>query len=351
MRSQNVNSYMKQNYPPESFKKGEQFEQFVEKSIFTDDHYELITRTNSFEQNANRFAEDTLKPDFKFRCKVTGQEFWVEAKYRSELPNDQIEALSFSQRDRFYLLEKEEGIPVFVIIGYWGSASKPYALSLIPLKDYEYINIYRSFLRRYDLPIQSISNKRMGFTKQEEKETERRSKQDQAHSQEEKKPETKDGLKKYNSQLLGFAAVGIVAIIMTIYSFVLPAETPVSTPEDELKEIITDYYQAMNSNQIEKLPEFLSPQVTSWYGEQNPSREWIYRNARIHRGNYPYSSSDIDWESFTVIPEEAGGYHVTYEMIYRSKEKITDDYTVYDLKMITKWDENFKLRGITEVRN
>jgi ketosteroid isomerase-like protein len=138
---------------------------------------------------------------------------------------------------------------------------------------------------------------------------------------------------------------------MTIYSFSYSGETPVTTPKDQLKEIVADYYQSMNSNQIEKLPQFLSPQVTSWYGEQNPSREWIYRNAKAHRGKYPYSSSDIDWDSFTVIPAETGGYTVTYEMIYRSKEKITDDYTVYDLKLLTQWDDNFKLRGITEIRN
>ncbi|NJW55697.1 hypothetical protein, partial [Salinimicrobium oceani] len=102
--------------------------------------------------------------------------------------------------------------------------------------------------------------------------------------------------------ILGLAAVGLLAIIMTIYSFAFPVETPVKTPEEQLKEIVADYYQSMNSNQIEKLHDYLSPEVTSWYGEQNPSREWIYRNAKAHRGKYPYSSSNIDWDSFKVIP-------------------------------------------------
>ena len=345
---------MQENYTPDSFKKGKQFEDFVEKNIFTEENYELITRTNSYEQNATRYAEDTLKPDFKFRCRETGQEFWVEAKYRSDFYQEQIEALSYTQRDRFYRLEREDGLPVFVIIGYWGVAYKPNALSLIPLKDYEYIPLYHSFLRRFEIPIRPVANKflQLKNTRNEaEPENNSNEKTEENFQDEFKSGERTNNLKNYNPKILGLAAVGLIAIIMTIYSFAFSGATPEKTPEAQLKEIVADYYQSMNSNQIEKLPDFLSPQVNSWYGEQHPSREWIYRNAKAHRGKYPYSTSDIDWDSFKVIPEEAGGYHVTYDMIYRSKEKITDDYTVYDLKMITKWDDNFKLRGITEIRN
>lgn len=278
----------------------------------------------------------------------------MEAKYRSELYDDQLEALSYTQRDRFYNLEREEGLPVFVIIGYWGVAYKPNALSLIPLKEYEYIPIYRSFLRRYQIPIGPVSNnilklKRPPIDSEIENKPQGKAKED--YEGENKTVQNNRSLKNYNPKILGLAAVGLLAIIMAIYSFAFSGETPVTTPEDQLKEIVADYYQSMNSNQIEKLPGFLSPQVTSWYGEQNPTREWIFRNAKVHRGKYPYSSSDIDWDSFTVIPKEEGGYNVTYEMIYKSKEKITDDYKVYDLKLLTQWDENFKLKGITEIRN
>ena len=344
---------MQQDYTPESFIKGQQFEEFVEKNIFTEDRYELITRTNSYEQNSIRYAEDTLKPDFKFRCKETGQEFWVEAKFRSELYDDQLEGLSYTQRDRFYVLEREEGLPVFVIIGYWGVAYKPNALSLIPLKDYEYIPIYRSFLRRYQISIGPISNnilklKRPPIDSKTKNSSQGKAKED--YEGENKTVQNNRSLKNYNPKILGLAAVGLLAIIIGIYSFAFSGETAAKTPEELLKEIVADYYQSMNSNQIEKLPEFLSPQVTSWYGEQNPTREWIYRNARAHRGKYPYSSSDIDWDSFKVISAEAGGYTVTYEMIYKSKEKITDDYTVFDLKLLTQWDDDFRLKGITELR-
>ena len=70
-----------------SFKKGEDFEKFVEENIFPKKEYALIHRTNNFEQNKDRYAEDTLFPDFKFRCNKTNQEFYVEAKYRSKFNN------------------------------------------------------------------------------------------------------------------------------------------------------------------------------------------------------------------------------------------------------------------------
>ena len=281
---------MQQNYTPESFKKGQQFEQFVEQNIFTEDRYELITRTNSYEQNANRYAEDTLKPDFKFRCKETGQEFWVEAKYRSDFYMDQIEALSYTQRDRFYVLEREEGLPVFVIIGYWGSAFKPYALSLIPLKDYEYLGLYRSFLRKHDLPIGPVSNQRLGFNNHEEQEPGTRFEKEQHENirEEKKVPAVSNRQKLFSPKFMGMAAAGILALLMLIYGFGFSKETPPESPEENLREIVGNYYQTMNSNQVEKLSEFLSPRVDQWYGSKNLTHSQILEIARDRHGKYPY---------------------------------------------------------------
>ena len=68
---------------PDSFKKGDLFEKFVENELFQATDYTLVHRTNTYDQNETRYAEETLRPDFKFRCKKTKQEFYVEAKYRS----------------------------------------------------------------------------------------------------------------------------------------------------------------------------------------------------------------------------------------------------------------------------
>lgn len=338
---------MENNYNEESHKKGEDFEKFVEDKIFPEAHYEVIYKTSDSKQNTRRFVKKSLEPDFIFRCRVTGKEFHVEAKWRARPYKDLYQVLSDKQFQSFPNIHSPD-CPIFIAFGYGGQASNPNYVSLIPLDHVRSSKlspheVYSFNIEKSHYPHHLIDSK--------EKETENDLKDDKAQPHEGNKPETKQGLKRYNSKILGLAAVGVLAIIISIYSFAFSGGSSENTPKDQLKEIVADYYQSMNSNQIEKLPEFLSPQVTSWYGEQNPTREWIYRNAKAHRGKYPYSSSDIDWDSFTVIPAEAGGYTVTYEMIYRSKEKITDDYTVYDLKLLTQWDENFKLKGITEMRN
>lgn len=344
---------MQQDYTPESFKKGQQFEDFVERKIFTKDRYELITRTNTYEQNVNRYAEDTLKPDFKFRCKKTGQEFWVEAKYRSDFYKEQIEGLKYSQRDRFYSLSANEGVPIFIIIGYWGHANNPGKLSLIPLQKYQFIKMYRSFLREYEVSIGSLSNQVLNLqTQKPDIEIEDHIKEEilQSNLEKVKGSELTSKSKKHNSKMKALLVMGLVIIILTIYSLGFSngiSEKPVRA---SFKVVISDYYQAMNSNQIEKLPEFLSPHVTSWYGNINPTQEEIYQNAKAHRGKYPYSSSEIDWDTLKIINEEGGAYTVIYELMYQSKEKITDDYKVFNLKLITQWDANFKLKSISEVR-
>lgn len=70
-----------------SFKKGEDFEKYVEQSLFLKKDFDLVHRTNNFNQNKYRFSENTLHPDFKFRCKKTNNEFYIEAKLESETRN------------------------------------------------------------------------------------------------------------------------------------------------------------------------------------------------------------------------------------------------------------------------
>ena len=72
---------MQQNYNEESFKKGEQFEKYVEEIIFPDAHYELLYKTSDSKQNTRRFVQKSLEPDFHFKCRVTGKEFYVELSY------------------------------------------------------------------------------------------------------------------------------------------------------------------------------------------------------------------------------------------------------------------------------
>lgn len=141
-----------------SFKKGEYSEKFVEEQLFTKKEYILIHRTNTFQQNKVRYAENTMLPYFKFRCKKTNQEFYVEAKFRSNFNNhEKLNVMSIAQKERFIRIQETEKIPVYIIIGYQGSPTNPNNISLIPLNELLFLELYPVFLKKFQIHKENIS--------------------------------------------------------------------------------------------------------------------------------------------------------------------------------------------------
>lgn len=75
----------------ESFKKGQAFEDYVENILFPKHSYDLLYKTNSYDQNSDRYVNDSRNPDFRLKCRLTGKEFHVEAKYRTNSYKDQFQ--------------------------------------------------------------------------------------------------------------------------------------------------------------------------------------------------------------------------------------------------------------------
>ena len=100
---------MQHDYNEESFRKGEQFERYVEETIFPEAHYEVIYKTSDSTQNRRRFVKKSLEPDFHFRCRVTGKEFYVEAKWRAKPYKDLYQVLSDKQFESFSILRCSGG--------------------------------------------------------------------------------------------------------------------------------------------------------------------------------------------------------------------------------------------------
>ncbi len=336
---------MQQDYnnKKDPFQIGDEFENFVENKIFMKDRYALIHRTSSKKDNEERYPESASKPDFHFRCLETGKEFYVEAKYRSSAIENKVEGLKKNQELRFKKLREE--LPIFVIIGYWGTPANPSKLSLLTLEECKYRFLFTYYLRNFEIKNEPYPNHLLNL-KSETQSNEQETKENRK-SANNIKPSKKI---KTNPKILILAAIGLLAIIISIYGYGFSVEPPEKTPEETLEEIVADYYQSMNSNKIEKLPEFLSQEVRSWYGTPNMPLEQIMKDAKAHRGKYPFSDSDIDWDSFKVVAQENGEYYVTYRMVYKSKQKITDEYQVFNLNLITHWDENFRLKSIREIR-
>lgn len=333
---------MQNDYNHDSYKKGEQFENYVERVIFPEAHYELIYKTSDTRQNFQRYPRKSKEPDFQFKSHITGKKFYVEAKWRAKPYNGKFDVLSKNQFDSFPKLDSENS-PVFVAFGYGGQPYEPDCISLIPLSEIDSIKMLPEKVHQFNIektffPPSNFSNKEeVPETKPEEKEN--------------IQPKPKINTIKKNKKLYALAAVGLVAILISIYSYSFSSSEVSLSPENRFQHIIENYYQDMNSNNIEKLPDYLSSNIESWYGSKNMTTNQIVKDAKKHRGTYPYSSTDIDWNTFKVVEKDDGNYLISYNMIYKAKKNIDDNYKVYNLHILSTWDKNFKMLSIREIRN
>ena len=134
---------------PESYAKGEAFEDYICRKIFPDEKYQLLHRTQDYNVNKERFVDDSKQPDLKFRSKINKKEFFVEAKFRSTYNQDCIEWCRFSQLKRYQGIDKQT--PVFIMLGVGEDSTSPNQVFLIPMKEIKYTKLYKSFLKKYEL--------------------------------------------------------------------------------------------------------------------------------------------------------------------------------------------------------
>ena len=145
---------------PESYTKGEEFEQFVRSHLFCRDNYELLHRTHDYTSNKGDYIETSKEPDFKFKSKKRGTEFFVEAKYRSEFNKGAVEWCKPYQYRRYKDIDKKT--PICVAIGVGKYPSSPVHVFAIPLKHIKYTQLFHSFLKEYEItPDQGMNDSKI----------------------------------------------------------------------------------------------------------------------------------------------------------------------------------------------
>ena len=134
---------------PETHVVGDEFEQYVRKYLFPKERYDLVRRTHDYNANKTDFVESSKEPDYRFRSRRSGREFWVEAKYRSQLHKGAVEWCKPYQLERYKAIDR--AVPVFVAIGLGGQPESPLHVYIVPLKDVRYTRLFPSFLRNYEV--------------------------------------------------------------------------------------------------------------------------------------------------------------------------------------------------------
>lgn len=140
--------FFKELCKPTSFLKGEDFEACLRKRVFSKSRYDLVMRTHDFHANQNDYVESSLYPDYLFREKESGQEFWVEAKYREKLFKGKIEWCSKYQLIRYKKLARN--LKVIIALGFGGRPRNPEKIYLIPLETIRYTGLYQSKLANFE---------------------------------------------------------------------------------------------------------------------------------------------------------------------------------------------------------
>ena len=128
---------------------GDDFRSYVREVLFPQKDYEPVDKTISYMGEGEGPQDWTGLPDFKFFSKVSGLEFFVEAKFRSHFQDQILEWCKFFQLKRYQ--ELDNLAPVLIAIGVGGRASAPERLFLLPVKHIKFVKLYPGFMQKYEL--------------------------------------------------------------------------------------------------------------------------------------------------------------------------------------------------------
>lgn len=134
---------------PISYVKGDEFEHFVRKVLFSDGNYELLSKTHDYVTNKHDFVSSSKEPDFKFKSRRTGEEFYVEAKYRHGFYKGMLDWCKPYQLKRYQEIDAK--IPVYIVLGIGGEPGTPGSVCLIPMSHIRFTRLYPSILKKYQI--------------------------------------------------------------------------------------------------------------------------------------------------------------------------------------------------------
>lgn len=128
--------------------KGDKFERYVVDK-FDENKFTIVEWTTDTTRKHHRYVEADTRPDLLIRYNLTGEEFYVECKYRSYFYENKFQWSTPKQMNRYLRFAYEQNKPFFVVLGLGGTPDRPEKIFCIPIQEAKYPELYPSVLTKF----------------------------------------------------------------------------------------------------------------------------------------------------------------------------------------------------------
>ncbi|MGN6494666.1 MAG: hypothetical protein ACTHLE_21930 [Agriterribacter sp.] len=132
---------------PDSFRKGDEFQDFVINTLFPPALYTVVNRSPGYLRNAENSKGNTSYPVLTLRDHSNGFEFNIECRHRHALIANNFR---FAGNLPFNIRQE---LPVFLILGLGGEAGKPTDVFLTNFKDCPPVSLFKRHLKNKSIPV------------------------------------------------------------------------------------------------------------------------------------------------------------------------------------------------------
>jgi len=133
----------------EGFGRGGEFEQYIRAALFPRETYDLLYKTHDYSESLEDYVTYTRQPDYKFKSKTLGMEFFIESKFRAKFQDQVPEWCKLFQLKQWQDIDKV--IPVLVAVGLGGRPTAPERVFLMPVKHLKFVKLYPGFMQKYEV--------------------------------------------------------------------------------------------------------------------------------------------------------------------------------------------------------
>jgi len=128
--------------------KGDKFERYVVDK-FDENKFTIVEWTTDTTRKHHRYVEADTRPDLLIRYNLTGEEFYVECKYRSYFYENKFQWSTPEQMNRYLRFAYKQNKPFFVVLGLGGTPDRPEKIFCIPIQEAKYPALYSSVLTKF----------------------------------------------------------------------------------------------------------------------------------------------------------------------------------------------------------